>query len=103
MVTFANAAAGGDKYVWDRDVAILCRNDDSSAKTVTVNAATTVITDPNYGELDRSNIALVVPNAAIGFIPPPPIPFRNLADSSKVSLTYSAVTNFKIAAVRLRT
>lgn len=36
-VTFASAATGGDKFVWDSRAAIIIQNGDASAHDVTVN------------------------------------------------------------------
>ncbi|MGF7005801.1 hypothetical protein [Aminobacter sp. BE322] len=99
-ITFANAAGGGDKFVWDSRVAIIIRNDDAAAKTVTVNPAYTTIDDERYGELTRSAIALTVAAGAVAVIPPVPVAFRNAADLNKVALTYDAVTSLKVAAIR---
>ena len=99
-ITFANAAGGGDKFVWDSRVAIFIRNDDAAPKTVTVTPAYSLIIDERYGELTRSAIVLTVPAGAVAVIPPVPIAFRNAADANKVALTYDAVTSLKIAAIR---
>jgi hypothetical protein len=100
-ITFASAAAGGDKYVWDSRAAIVIQNGDASAHTVTVTAAYTSINDATYGELTRSDIVLSVAAGAVAIIPPVNVAFRNAADSNKVALTYDAVTSLKVAAIRI--
>lgn len=101
-ISFANAAAGGDKFVWDSRAFVVLRNNDASAKTVTVNAAYTAVKDDRYGELTRSNIVLSIAAGATAIIPPLPIPFRNAADANKVSLTYDAVTSLSVAVARIQ-
>lgn len=102
VITFADAAGGGDKFVWDSRAAIIIRNDDESAHTVTVTAAYTSINDPTYGELTRSNIVLSVAAGAVAAIPPVNVAFRNAGDSNKVALTYDGVTDLKVALVRVQ-
>ncbi len=99
-ITFANAAVGGDKYVWDSRASIIIKNDDASSKTVTVTPAYTVINDERYGELTRSAIVLVVAAGEVAIIPPVSVAFRNAADLNKVALTYSAATSLKVAVIR---
>jgi len=101
-VTFASAAAGGDKFVWDSRASVIIRNDDAAAKTVTLTPAYTTINDERYGELTRSPIVLSVAAGAVAVIPPVPIAFRNAADQNRVALTYDAVTALKIAVIRTR-
>lgn len=98
-ITFASAAVGGDKFIWDSRAAIIIRNDDASPKQVTVTAAFTAINDERYGELTRSNIVLSVAAGAVAVIPPVPVAFRAAADS-KVALTYDAITSLKVAVFR---
>ena len=99
-ITFADAASGGDKFVWDSRAAIVIQNGDSGSHTVTVTAAYTSISDQTYGELTRSNIELAVDAGAVAVIPPVNVAFRNAADSNKVALTYDAVTSLKVAVIR---
>jgi len=101
-ITFASAAAGGDKFIWDSRAAIIIQNGDDSAHDVTVTAAYTSINDPTYGELTRSNIVLSVAAGAVAVIPPVNVAFRNAADSNKVALTYDGVTSLKVAVVRIQ-
>lgn len=104
-VTFTAAAAGGDKFIYDAQTCILIRNNDASAKTVTVSvpAANVSVSDNKFaGVLAKQNIAITVPANGIGFIPPLPPIFRNAADLNKVALTYSAVTSLLVAFVKDR-
>lgn len=96
-ITFAAAAAGGDKFVWDSRAFVAIRNDDASPKTVTFTPAFSVINDERYGELTRDAIAISVAAGAVALVPPLPVAFRNVADGNKVAITYSAVTSLKIA------
>lgn len=98
-ITFASAAVGGDKFLWDSRAAIILRNDDAAPKQVTVTAAFTAINDERYGELTRSNIVLSVAAGAVAVIPPVPVAFRAAADN-KVALTYDAVTSLRVAVFR---
>lgn len=100
-VTFASAAGGGDKVKWADNVALMVKNDDASAKTVTLTPAFTDIVDERYGELTRSPIVLVVAAGAVAIIPRMSVAFRNASDADKVAITYSAVTSLKIAAFTL--
>lgn len=99
-ITFAAASVGGDKYVWDSRASIVIKNDDAAAKTVTLTPAYTTISDERYGELTRSPIDMSVAAGAVAVIPAPSVAFRNAADSSKVAITYSAVTDLSIAVIR---
>lgn len=99
-VTFAAAAGGGDKFVWDSRASVIIRNDDATSKTVTVSPAYATINDPTYGELTRSPIVLTVAAGAVAVIPPVNVAFRNAADANKVALTYDAVTSLKVAVIR---
>lgn len=101
-ITFSAAAAGGDKFVWDSRAFVVIKNDDVSAKQVTVTAAYTTIADSRYGELTRSNIVLSVAAGATALIPPLPVAFRNSADGNKVALTYDAVTSLSVAVARVQ-
>ena len=101
-ITFAAAATGGDKFVWDSRAFVVIKNDDVAAKQVTITASYTTITDSRYGELTRSNIVLSVAAGATAIIPPVPVAFRNTADSNKVALTYDAVTSLSVAVARIQ-
>lgn len=99
-VTFTAASAGGDQFVWSSVHFVMIKNDDASAKQVTIPAATTSFDDSTRGELTRSDIVLSVAAGAVAIIPPLPSPFRDTADGNKVSLTYDAVTSLSVAVVR---
>lgn len=100
-ITFASAAVAGDKFVWDSRASIIVKNDDASAKTVTITPAYTTINDERYGELTRSAITLTVAAGAVAVIPPVPVAFRDAADLNKVALTYDAVASLKVAVIRI--
>lgn len=100
-VTFAAAAAGGDKFIWDARAFLIIKNDDASPTTVTLTAVTTSVTLDKYGELTRSNIALAVGAGEVAVIPPVPEAFRNAADAGKVAITYSSVTDLSVAVARI--
>lgn len=99
-ITFVAADVAGDKFVWDSRASIMIKNDDVSAKEVTVTPAYTTISDERYGELTRSPIVLSVAAGAVAVIPPVSVAFRNAADLNKVALTYDAVTSLGVAVVR---
>lgn len=104
-ITFTNAAAGGDKFVYDAQTCIIIRNTDATPKTVTVSVpvASTSVTDNKFaGLLSKNNIVATVASNATFFIPPLPPIFRNSADLNKVAVTYSAVTGVSIAFVKDR-
>lgn len=99
-ITFANAAGGGDKFIYDAAAHIVIRNDDASSKTVTVTPGTTSLVDTQNGLLAKNPIALAVAAGAVAVIPPLPSLFKNGSDLNKVAITYSAVTSLKIAIVK---
>ncbi|MDK1489375.1 hypothetical protein QN219_04800 [Sinorhizobium sp. 7-81] len=99
-VTFAAAASGGDKFVWESQAFLVVKNDDASSKTVTFTPAFSTINDERYGELTRSSIVVTVAAGTVALVPPLPIAFRNPSDNNKVAITYSAVTSLGIAVVR---
>lgn len=93
VVPFANASAGGDKVAPDPRGAILVRNADTTATTVTV-----VVPGSAYGQ-ERPDYTVVVASgdtAAIG-----PLPYDLIGADGLVSVTYSKVTALTVAAVRI--
>ena len=98
-IAFAAADVAGDKYVWNSRSAIIVKNDDASAKQVTITPAVTTANDPNLGEVTRDNIVLSVAAGEVAAFPAPPPAFRDRADGNKVSLTYDAVTSLSVAIV----
>lgn len=85
-VTMVAAAGGGDSVAagvkvggWELPVAVVVRNGDASAKTVTVQGTPYVV--------NASGIAL--------------IPVRAGKYGDSVAITYSAVTNVTVGAARL--
>lgn len=91
-VTLTPASAGGDKVPTTERGALLVRNGDVSAKTVTV------VTPGNdkYGQA-RADVPVVVAAGATALIGPFP---SDLAGADGlVEITYSAVTSVTVAAV----
>jgi hypothetical protein len=99
-INLAPAAAGGDKFVWDPATALVIRNDDTTAKTVTLTPAVATVTDPEKGALTKAAIVRSVAAGEVAIVPPVSSLFRNEADANKVAIAYSAVTSLRVAAVR---
>lgn len=94
-VVFAAAAATGDTYKLDDDKSVLLvKNDDVAAKTAT---AVTPITIEGLAVADK---ALTVAAGKIGALPLKRGLYRNSSDGL-ASFTYDAVTNLKVAVVRV--
>lgn len=91
-VALTAASAGGDKVPTTERGALLVRNGDVAAKTVTV----TTPGNDKYGQA-RPDIAITVAAGATALIGPFP---SDLAGSDGlVDITYSAVTSVTVAAV----
>lgn len=93
--TFAAAAGGGDTVTPDERVFLRVKNTDAASKTVTVVVPGTV-----YGQA-RPDVAVTVA-ATTGDVLIGPL-VQDLANPSTgvVDITYSAVTNVTVAAVRV--
>ena len=101
QVTYVNAASGGDAALnIDGDVILHARNTDVAARTVTVAAQDASEDVPGFGAMTKPNVQVAVPAGEERFIGP--FPKRAFNDvSNKVQITYSAVTNLTIAALRV--
>lgn len=91
-LTFVAASAGGDKVAPADRGALLVRNGDASAKTVTVVTPGST----KYAQADP-DVAVVVAAGATAVIGPFP---QDLGGTDGlVSITYSAVTSVTVAAI----
>lgn len=93
-VTMSAASAGGDTIGVAPNGALLVRNGDAAAVTVTV-----VVPGTQYGQA-RPDITKVVPAGAIALFGPLP---ADLADPTTrlVNVSYSAVTNVTVASITI--
>jgi hypothetical protein len=89
-VVFTAADTLGDDAVTGNAVALLIRNDDAAAKTVTIDTPGTV------RGLDIENPALVVSAGELGVFP-----LVRQVFGASAAITYSAVTNLFVAVVKL--
>ena len=100
-ITLASAAGGGDEFVNTGVEFLLVDNQHGSASyNVTITAQVTQIHHQNYGKVTKSNVVRSVAagnKAIIG-------PFKQNAfndTNNKVQITYSAVTDLKVAVIYL--
>jgi hypothetical protein len=98
-IAFATCAGGGDTIDLNRAAMIVIDNADAAAKTVTFTPANTTVTDATNGVLTRAPIVVTVPATTRRVLKMPPPLFADV--NGRVSVTYSAVTSLKIAAVVL--
>jgi len=90
-IIFSNAAAGGDTVTTGRQSTLLIKNDDASSKTVTL------ITPGTVDGLAVADRAVVV---AAGEIQGISLDRDLYGDTDGIaSMTYSAVTNLKVAVI----
>lgn len=93
-VTLAAASAGGDKVAPNANGALMVRNGDAAAKTVTI----VVPGNTKYGQPDP-DVSVVVAAGATAMVGPFP---QDLAGvDGLVSVTYSAVTSVTVGAVQI--
>lgn len=97
--TLSAATAGGDEFTQTNpNVFLYVKNDDASAKQVTVTAANTSKEVANWGELSASNSVTSVPAGEFRLIGPFPLgPFEKYPQ-----ISYDAVTSLTIGAIRLK-
>jgi hypothetical protein len=91
--TYANAASGGDQAPTGEKLVLHVRNDDASAKTVTVATPGTV------GGLAVADASQVIPADGDAFIPLKSS-FRDPM-TGRAAITYSAVTSVTVAVLQL--
>jgi hypothetical protein len=91
--TYSNAASGGDQAPVGEKLVLHVRNDDASAKTVTVATPGTV------GGLAVADAQQVVPADGDAFIPLKGA-FRDPM-TGRAAITYSAVTSVTVAVLQL--
>tara|TARA_B110000858_G_scaffold72378_1_gene84080 strand:- start:1065 stop:1433 length:369 start_codon:yes stop_codon:yes gene_type:complete len=103
-ITMASADAGGDDFVNSGNQIIIIENEHSATSynvTITGHIDTNVsntYADPNYGELSKADTVKACAAGSITTIGPfKPAGFNNSA--GKVLVTYSAVTDLKVAVV----
>lgn len=89
------AAGGGDDFVNTGNEALYFNNTDVASRTVTLVTAATV---DGLAVADR---AVVVPALSRMLIGPFPTDIYNNPADSKLSMTYSAVTNLTVAVVKM--
>lgn len=96
-VSFTAAAGGGDVVPNDSGgVQILVQNGDASAKNVTIKSYLT--TFPQEGA-EKSDMSISIPAGETAILGPfSAIPWNN--NLKQVEITYSAVTNVKVAAIK---
>lgn len=93
-VAMAAASGGGDKVFPNTRGAVLVKNGDASAKTVTV----VVPGNTKFGQA-QPDVAIVIPAGEQTLIGP--FPQELAGTDGLVSLTYSAVTSVTVAAVQI--
>lgn len=94
------ANGGGDAFLNNGHALLMIKNDDASAKTVTVTAQVTTDTDARLGKLTKANRQISVPAGEIRLMGPfPPAAFNDAA--GKIQVTYSAVTSVTVAVLRV--
>lgn len=91
--TYAAAAGGGDQAPVGEKLVLHVRNDDASAKTVTV------VTPGTVGGLAIADAAQVIPAGADAFIPLKST-YRDPA-TGRAAITYSAATSVTVAVLQL--
>lgn len=91
---YAAAAGGGDQAPVGEKLVLHVRNDDASAKTVTVATPGTV------GGLAIADAAQTIPAGGDAFIPLKASSFRDPA-TGRAAVTYSAVTSVTVAVLQL--
>jgi len=100
-VTLASASGGGDEFVNTGVEFIVVDNQHASASyNVTVTAQTTSLHHQQYGTVTKSNVVKAVAAGNMTVIGP----FKQQAfndTNNKVQITYSAVTDLKVAVVYL--
>lgn len=94
-------AATGDTFFNDGNTLLLIQNGDAALKTVTLTSRITANTDTRrFGKVTKVNRAYAVPAGAVWVAGPFPIEAFNDA-SGFCALAYSAVTNLKVAIIRM--
>lgn len=93
-VTFVAASGGGDSFVNNGRAILLVKNDDVSAKTVTINSQQLCSQGFDH---DISVVVAAGDQAIIGTIPTG----RFNDTTGSVLITYSAVTSVTVAAVAI--
>ena len=98
---FVAAAAGGDAFANQGDVMLIVRNTDAATRTVTIVAQDVSEVVPGFGTMTKASGGGVVPitSGVMAFGPFPTGAFNDA--NGKVQVTYSAVVNLEVAAVRL--
>jgi hypothetical protein len=100
--SYASAASGGDALLnLDGEVFLHVKNGDASSHTVTITAQDGSQEVPGFGTMTKANLQVSVPASGDRFIGPFPRAAFNDANG-KVQITYDAVTNVTIAALRLK-
>jgi len=99
---YAAASAAGDAVLnLNGDVFLHVKNGDVASHTVTITAQDQSEVVPGFGAMTKSNVQVSVPAGGDRFIGP--FPRQAFNDSlGKVQITYDAVTNVTIAALRLQ-
>jgi len=98
---YAAASAGGDAVLnLAGDVFLHVKNGDTASHTVTIAAQDTSEVVPGFGAMSKANVQVSMPAGGERFIGPFPRAAFNDANG-KVQITYDAVTNLTIAALRL--
>lgn len=93
-IAFAAAAGGGDEFVNTGSEFILVKNDDASAKTLTIATPRTV---DGLAVADRPVVIPAGEQWPIG-----PLPTSTYNDgNNKVQITYDAVTSLSLAVMKL--
>jgi len=101
--SFSAAAGGGDEFAIDSDqrTFLHVKNTNGSARTVTITAQKTSYGVPGAGQLDRDDIAVVVP-ATTGDVLIGPINQDAFANSNgRAEVTYSATSGVTVAAIKV--
>lgn len=99
--TYDAAASGGDAVQnLQGEVILHVKNANVAARTVTIVAQGISKSVPDYGDMTKGNVVVNVPASEERFIGP--FPKRAFNDANaKVQITYSAVTDLTIAALRV--
>jgi hypothetical protein len=100
--SYAAASSGGDALLnLDGEVFLHVKNGDTVSHTVTIAVQDGSQEVPGFGTMTKSNVQVNVPASDDRFIGPFPRAAFNDANG-KVQITYDAVTNMTIAALRLK-
>lgn len=98
-VALGAAAALGDTYINDGRTFFLVNNADAAPIDVTLAVQKATHNVPGLGTVTKANVVVNVPAGTQRMIVLPRAPYNT--DEGRVAVTYSAVANVTVAAVRV--